>query len=99
MTHWFVYLIRTEDTAIYTGITTDVTRRLDEHRHHPKKGAKYFRGKKQLSLVYIKAYSTRATASIQEAKIKRLPKKQKEALIQSDENEINTLEPKYDESS
>lgn len=97
MTNWFVYLIRTEDNAIYTGITTDVLRRIDEHRHHPKKGAKYFRGKKQLSLVYVKAYSSRAAATIEEAKIKRLHKIDKEALIQSRANELHTLARKDDE--
>ena len=76
---WHVYLIRCADGSLYTGITTDVERRLAEHR--AGKGAKYLRGRGPLELAYSRPIGDRAAASREEARIKRLSKAAKETLI------------------
>ena len=76
---WHVYLISCADGSLYTGITTDVARRLAEHR--AGKGAKYLRGRGPLELAYSRPIGDRAAASREEARIKRLSKAAKEALI------------------
>jgi len=52
MANWSLYLLRDETNSLYTGITTDVERRLSEHRENSRYGAKYTRSRKQLELVY-----------------------------------------------
>lgn len=47
---WYLYILRCRDDSLYTGITTDVEKRLEMHRSG--KGAKYTRGRAPLELVY-----------------------------------------------
>lgn len=79
-TGWFLYLVRCRDGHLYTGITTDVERRLQEHAGGPK-GARFLRGRGPLSLAFQAAVGDRATALKAEYRVKRLRKIQKEALI------------------
>ncbi len=79
---WHVYLLRCRDGALYTGIATDVDRRLREHQDG--KGAKYLRGKGPLELVFEKAVGDRGLALSVECSIKKLSKAHKEALIEGD---------------
>lgn len=81
---WHVYLVRCRGGALYTGITTDVTRRLAQHRKNEGKGAKYLRGKGPLRLVFKRAIGPRGLALRVEGRIKRLSKKRKEQLIRQD---------------
>jgi len=76
---WFIYMIRADDDSLYTGITTDVDRRFEEHRAGPK-GAAYFNGRKPLEIVFTEQHPDRATASRREAEIKKLKRSQKVAL-------------------
>ena len=55
MTPWFLYLIRTADNKLYTGITTDVERRYQQHQSG--KGAKALRGKGELTLVFPRQWA------------------------------------------
>lgn len=80
MTRWFLYLIRTGQNTLYTGITTDVCQRLAEHQQG-KQGAKYLRSKGPLSVVYQVEVGTRSLASKAEYRIKRLKKAQKEKIV------------------
>ncbi len=80
---WFVYIIRCQNGALYTGIATDVPRRLAEHR--AGKGAKYLRGKHPLRLVLTKAVGSQGLALIVESNIKKLPKTRKEALVKQND--------------
>ena len=73
MTPWFLYLIRTADNKLYTGITTDVERRYQQHQSG--KGAKALRGKGELTLAFS-ALALRA-----EYRVKQLTKRQKERLV------------------
>ena len=80
-TPWYVYLVRCNDDSLYTGITTDVTRRFQEHQAQGKKTAKYLRGKQPLSLVYVVGVDSKNEALQLENKIKKMTKDEKEKLI------------------
>ena len=81
MNNWFLYLIRCRNGRLYTGITTDVERRFEEHESGNKKGSKYLRGKAPLKLVMKKRVGNRSMALKVEAKVKKLPKTKKELLV------------------
>ena len=76
---WHVYILRCRDGTLYTGITTDVARRLAEHRRGT--GARYTRGRRPLRLVWREPQPDRAAAARREAQIKRLPRSRKLAMI------------------
>ena len=82
---WNVYLVRCRDGALYTGITTDVSRRFAQHQQNEGKGAKYLRGKGPLQLVFKRKIWRRSLALRVECKIKSLSKGQKEELIEQDD--------------
>lgn len=65
---------------MYTGIATDLARRLEEH-NNSSLGAKYTRGRRPVKLVYSKKFRNRSLASKAEAKIKKLSREEKLALI------------------
>jgi putative endonuclease len=81
MNNWFLYLIRCKNGRLYTGITTDVERRFEEHKNNGKKGSKYLRGKAPLTLVMQKKIGNKSTALKIEEKVKNLSKIKKEMLI------------------
>ena len=72
---YFVYLLRCADQTIYTGITTDVKRRFDEHRSGV--GAHYTRARGVSKVVYTEEHPDRSTASKREAEIKKWPRRKK----------------------
>ena len=78
---WLVYILRCGDGTLYTGMTDDLSRRLEQHR--TGKGAKYTRGRPPLTLVYSETCINRSHALRREAAIKRLPRKQKLQLCES----------------
>ena len=77
---WYVYVIRASDDSLYTGITTDVQRRFKEHCS-PGKGAKYFRGKQPVAVVYSENHPDQGSALRREAEIKKLTRDEKLQLI------------------
>jgi|SaaInlStandDraft_1057018.scaffolds.fasta_scaffold00460_11 putative endonuclease len=77
---WWVYLVSCSDGSLYTGITTNVERRISEH-NTSKKGAKYTRNKRPVRLVYSEVQSDRSTASKREYFIKKLSRDEKLNLI------------------
>ena len=79
---WFVYLIRSADNRLYTGITTDVERRLTQHQNG--KGAKALRGKGELTLAFAREVGEHSLALRLEYQIKQLTKRQKERLVAGD---------------
>jgi len=78
--HWSLYIIKASDASFYTGITTDVERRFDEHRQGDK-GAKYFNGRNPVAVVYREDGHSRSSASQREAEIKKLSRSEKQSLI------------------
>ena len=77
---WYLYILRCGDGTLYTGITTDVEKRLAAHR--AGKGAKYTRGRGPLELVYQEEVENHSAAAKREWQIKQLKKKEKLALCQ-----------------
>ena len=75
----YVYILRCGDGTLYTGITTDVERRLEAHRQG--KGAKYTRGRGPLELAYQDKCGTHSEALKREYAIKQLSREEKEQLI------------------
>lgn len=80
---WSLYLVRTADNSLYTGVSTDVVRRFGEHQNvdGKNKGAKALRGRSPLSLVFNIVVGNRSEALKLEYRIKRLSRNEKEALI------------------
>ena len=78
--NWNVYILRCGDGSLYTGISTDVQRRLEEHRSG--KGAKYTRSRGPLELVYQEECSDKSAALKRELEIKALPRAEKLKLIE-----------------
>lgn len=76
---WFVYILKCGDDTLYTGITTDISRRLSVHESG--KGAKYTKGRGPLTLVYQEECLDRSMASKREIEIKALSRSDKENLI------------------
>lgn len=76
---YFVYLIECGDKSIYTGITTDVDRRFNEHK--VGKGGHYTRSRKVVKVLYTEKFKNRSEASKREAAIKKLSKAKKLSLI------------------
>jgi putative endonuclease len=68
---WIIYIVRCRDGSLYTGITTDLTRRIAEH-NSPGGGAKYTRPRRPVTLVYSESTPSRATAAQRESQIKKL---------------------------
>ena len=68
-------MLQCKDTSLYTGITTDVNRRISEH--NSKKGAKYTRSRVPVRLVYSRQVKGRSAASKLEASFKKLSRENK----------------------
>lgn len=77
---WWVYIVSCADTTLYTGITTDVERRVAEHNSESLLAAKYTRGRQPVVLVYKEACHSRSAAGRREYEIKKMPRAAKEAL-------------------
>lgn len=77
--HWTVYILRCADGSLYTGITTDLTRRVKAH--DAGKGARYTQGRGPFQLVHQEFYENRAEATKRELSIKSLSRSQKLELI------------------
>ncbi len=78
---WFVYIIRCSDNSLYTGITTDVERRFEQHVKN--QGAKYFRARQPQQVIYVEAGHDRSSATRREYCIKKLRCVDKWRLIAS----------------
>jgi putative endonuclease len=73
-------MLRCADGSLYTGITTDLARRLAEHNGDGPAGARYTRSRRPVQLVYSEAARNRSDATQREAAIKRLDRARKLAL-------------------
>ena len=77
--NWQVYIIQTKTGKLYTGITSDINRRWNEHNN--KKGAKYFRLENPQEIVFVEGYKNRSEATKREYEIKRFSRNEKLRLI------------------
>ncbi len=80
-TTWFVYILRCSDSSLYTGVTTNVARRIQAHNRG--QGAKYTRGRGPVELVFQETCSDRCEALRREYAIKRMSRADKDRLIAS----------------
>ena len=78
---WYLYIIENRLGQLYTGITTDVERRFDEHQNNPKKGAKALRGKGPLTLKFSTSFENRQKAQKAEIWVKKQSVKTKLAIV------------------
>lgn len=76
---YFVYILKCNDGTLYTGITTDVARRLREHKAGT--ASRYTRAKGAVKMLHTERLKTRSAALKREAQIKRLPRSKKLTLI------------------
>lgn len=83
MSMYFFYILRCADNSLYSGITTDLERRLKEHNGERAKGAKYTQGRGPVMLVYQKKYKTRSLAMKREIEVKGWTKGAKESFLQN----------------
>ena len=89
--NWYLYILRCGDGTLYTGITTDVEKRLEQHR--TGKGAKYTRGRQPLELVYREKCGDHSTALKREYEIKKMPRDAKMRLIAKTDEKTALCEP------
>lgn len=78
---WYVYILECADGTLYTGVTIDTARRLEEH-NESSKGARYTRSRRPVSMKYTEACESRSMATKREAELKQFTRAQKRALIE-----------------
>ena len=83
MFDWKVYVLRCSDNSLYTGITRDLNRRLDEHNNNDRLASAYTRARRPGTLIYQESHADRSSASMREAAIKKMTKIEKEKLIKN----------------
>ena len=79
-TEWQVYIVEADDGKLYTGITTDVERRFNEHATG-KKGARFFRTTSPARIVFREKHPDRSSATKREMAIKKMTRQQKLDLV------------------
>jgi putative endonuclease len=80
---WTVYILRCADGSLYTGITRDVVRRVEEHNSNRLLAARYTRSRRPVTLVYQERAATRSAACKREYRIKRMARGDKLRLVAS----------------
>ncbi len=78
---WFLYIARCRDDTLYTGISTNIKRREEEHNTNNKRGAKSLRNKRPVKIVYFEKYMNQIEARSREAEVKGWKRKYKLKLI------------------
>jgi len=78
---WYVYIVECRDKTLYTGITTELERRVEEHNNSDEKGARYTRARRPVKLVYHEIVDSRGEAVKRETAIKRMKRVSKIKLL------------------
>ncbi len=86
---WYLYIVKCKDNSLYTGITTNIRRRLFEHNN--RLGAKSIRGKLPVILAYKEAYDNQIEAARREREIKGWRREKKIKLIKSINSSVRSL--------
>ncbi|MFA5248602.1 MAG: GIY-YIG nuclease family protein [Patescibacteria group bacterium] len=81
MSVYYLYILECADKTLYTGITVDLVRRLDEH-NNSNLGAKYTKARRPVKTVYSKKFRNRSLASKMESQIKKMSRVEKLKLIE-----------------
>lgn len=77
---WHLYILRCKDETLYTGITTNLERRFEEHQSNGPRCAKYLRGRQPLTMIYHTQFQNKSLALKAELKVKKLTASQKKLL-------------------
>lgn len=77
---WFVYILECKDKTLYTGITNNLEKRLEQHNNSPE-GAKYTRARRPVKCIYQENQANRSEATKREMAIKKLSRTEKLKLI------------------
>ena len=77
---WFLYVLKCGDGTLYTGVTTNIDRRLNEH-NASSKGAKYTKARRPVKLVYWLRFQDRSSVQKAEYKFKQLTREEKRKVI------------------
>ena len=80
MSGWHVYILRCADNTLYTGITTNIERRIREHNGGGR-GARYTRGRQPVSLGWMETVTSRSEACRREHQVRNLGRIEKQALV------------------
>ena len=83
----FIYIVECSDGSYYTGYTTNIQRRLNEHNYSFKRGAKYTRSRRPVKLIHTEEFPTRSQALKREHAIKKLSRKKKQLIINESQGE------------
>ena len=86
---YFVYIVKCKGGSLYTGITNNLAKRLDQHNGILKGGARYTRSHRPVALAYVEAFTTKEEAAKREYEIKQLSRAEKLTLTKT------RLDPKY----
>lgn len=78
---YFTYILKCSDNSFYTGITTSLDRRLDEHNWIKTGWAKYTSSRRPCEILHFEEFENRSLASKREYEIKKMTKSQKEKII------------------
>lgn len=81
---WYTYIVKCSDNTLYTGVTTDLERRVNEHNNSDK-GAKYTKTRRPVKLVYNETHTDRSSSSKRESEIKKLSRIDKLKIINATE--------------
>lgn len=95
----FVYMVKCEDGSLYTGITKDIKKRMEEHYHKSGKGAKYTKSHQVTEIMMVWEAASFSSAARLEYAIKRLPRKDKLTLIANPTEKLGILIPKLSEET
>lgn len=87
--NWNVYIILCSDNSLYTGSTTDIERRFRQHATGG--GAKYFRGRQPIKVVYLESGHCRSSAAAREILIKKLKRSDKLQLVMQQHGSVERL--------
>ena len=86
---WYTYIIKCKDETFYTGVTTNLKRRIEEHNDSVL-GAKYTKGRRPVKLVYSTRRKNKSLAQKEECRIKRLPRAEKLKIIHPSSRVLGT---------
>lgn len=81
--NWYVYIVRCADDSLYTGVATDLARRVNEHNTDDRLGARYTRARRPVQLVYSEVCADRSNAQQREYALRKLSRVQKERLLRA----------------
>ncbi len=89
--NWWVYMLKCCDGSLYTGVTTELARRVEEHNSSPR-GARYTKSRRPVELVYSQVCDGRSKALVLESRIKRMSRQEKLGLIEGKGSATNEAE-------